>query len=395
MDRWPSSSRTTDRCRRRAIEITTKLAGALEAAHRAGVLHRDVKPESVFVSAYGEPKLGDFGMARLQAGLDAGPAAGIAHAAPEIVDGRPPTEASDVYSLASSAFAFLTGHAPFVRDTDQSVVPLIARIATEPVPVAELRTHGVSDAVGRVLADAMAKDPAQRTASAAAFASELQRAAADGSAPALALEPIIASPSPSTSTSTEIATAPSRSPARQAAPAGTRSRRPLLIGLGVVVVAALVGGGIAIAGGGGDSKKSAASSASKSSTPSGSIENVPLPQQRTPEAGKLAVDVNVGGLNKNECWNDPGGLLNNKLTAIPGVDVVRCTTPHDLEVYAAIQVAGDPGSAYPGDDALNSFATSNCASEFSSFVGRDEQASDLTYYYTYPSSPAGPPTTVR
>jgi len=122
---------------RRATELMVRVTGAVEAAHAAGVLHRDIKPENIFLSAHGEPKLGDFGIARLEGGMatSAGVVtASIAHAAPEILDGREPTVAADVYSLASTLFSLINGWPAHVRVTDQSMLPVYARVATEPVP---------------------------------------------------------------------------------------------------------------------------------------------------------------------------------------------------------------------------------------------------------------------
>ena len=85
-----------------AVAATIKVAGALDAAHEAGVLHRDIKPENILVSQYGEPKLGDFGIARIEGANQTRSGvitATMAHAPPEIVEGKRPTEASDVYSL--------------------------------------------------------------------------------------------------------------------------------------------------------------------------------------------------------------------------------------------------------------------------------------------------------
>jgi serine/threonine protein kinase len=158
-------------------DVGVKLAGALATAHAAGVLHRDLKPENVLISAYGEPQLVDFGVARIQGGTTtrSGVITGsLAHAAPEVLSGRPATEASDVYSLASTLYALLAGQAPFVRPGDETFHPMITRIVTEEPP--DLRANGVPPALWDALTAALAKDPADRTRSALALAEALRAA---------------------------------------------------------------------------------------------------------------------------------------------------------------------------------------------------------------------------
>ena len=154
------------------------IAGALESAHRAGVLHRDVKPENILTSRYGELKLADFGLAR-----SLRPAtqreqhtvtASLLHAAPEILRGEPATVATDVYALGSTLFHWLSGTAAFAPAPGEPIADLLARIATSPVP--DLRPAGVPEPVCTALERAMAKDPAARPTSAARFAEELQEA---------------------------------------------------------------------------------------------------------------------------------------------------------------------------------------------------------------------------
>lgn len=145
-------------------DIGVKMAGALESAHRAGVLHRDVKPENILVSSFGEPVLADFGIARVTGGA-ALTASGMvtgtpAHAAPEMLRGEPPTAASDVYGLASTLHHLLTGSPAFVRPTDESTLAVMNRVLVEPPP--DLTEAGVPAALAQVVDRGMAKDPAER-----------------------------------------------------------------------------------------------------------------------------------------------------------------------------------------------------------------------------------------
>lgn len=163
----------------RASEVGVNLAGALASAHGAGVLHRDVKPENALVSRFGVTKLADFGIARIEGRTETQTGritASLAHAAPEILGGQRPTVASDLYSLGSTLFTLLTGTPPFVSPTDESFVPLLVRIATDPVP--DLRSRNVPDAMCSVLEQALAKEPGERQSGAEEFGRHLQGAQA-------------------------------------------------------------------------------------------------------------------------------------------------------------------------------------------------------------------------
>jgi serine/threonine protein kinase len=162
---------------REATDVAIDVASALETAHRAGLLHRDLKPENVLVSAHGTVKVSDFNIAviRWESGIprELGTRS-VVHAAPEVIAGDRLTASSDVYSMASTVFELVAGHAPFERGGDATMVPLFGRIATEPVP--DLRALDVPDAVCTVLEHALAKDPAARPPSAVAFARAVQDA---------------------------------------------------------------------------------------------------------------------------------------------------------------------------------------------------------------------------
>jgi hypothetical protein len=162
-----------------ATELIIKICGALETAHRTGVLHRDLKPENILMGAYDEPKLGDFGIARVQSATVTATSTiwgSPAHAAPEIIEGKPASAQTDIYSLGSTIYVLLSGKLAFQRDTDESIIPVLARIATEPPP--DLRPIGVPQEVWSVVERMMAKDPASRPATAMEVGQQLQQARA-------------------------------------------------------------------------------------------------------------------------------------------------------------------------------------------------------------------------
>jgi hypothetical protein len=156
-----------------AVHVMIRLAGAVESAHRAGVLHRDLKPDNVLLSDFGEPQLTDFGIARMSgewATTDGQVAGSLPYTPPEVLTGTPPSVRSDVYGLGATLHQMLTGQAPFTADDDSSIWPLYHRIGHEPVPP----LPGQPDALVAVVRVAMAKEPAERPSSAEAFGRALQ-----------------------------------------------------------------------------------------------------------------------------------------------------------------------------------------------------------------------------
>ncbi|MCU0494956.1 MAG: serine/threonine protein kinase, partial [Chloroflexaceae bacterium] len=161
-----------------ALEITRQLASALDAAHAAGVVHRDVKPANVLWNALGALVLADFGIARdtltaanhTQTGTVIGTPL---YLSPEQAQAQKVTPASDIYSLGVVLFELLTGRVPFTGDTAMSIA--IQHIQAPPPALTALRAD-LSPAVEAVVLRALAKDPAARYKQAGLLVQALEQA---------------------------------------------------------------------------------------------------------------------------------------------------------------------------------------------------------------------------
>lgn len=145
---------------REALGIMAAALDGLAAAHRAGLVHRDVKPENVLIAAGGRVTVADFGLSRaVDQHTVTGTVLGtVGYASPELVTGRRVGTRADVYSAGIVLFELLCGHRPFEGD------PLAVARAHAHGPVPDLRgiDPGLPDALARLVARATARDPAER-----------------------------------------------------------------------------------------------------------------------------------------------------------------------------------------------------------------------------------------
>jgi serine/threonine protein kinase len=263
-----------------ALRWLREAADALDCAHGHDVVHRDVKPANLLIDERGRLAVGDFGIATVateasltQTGQVLGTAAYIS---PEQARGHAATDASDRYALAVVAFELLTGRRPFTAD--HPAAQARAHVE-ESVPSASEAGTGLPPRVDQVLATGMAKDPAERPATASAFMDALE-VALDG-------EPVPAGPP--TAVTAPLAQAPPRPPTRSVHVAPTRARRRWPGLAAIAALAVVAGAAIAIAAGSGGKGDGGATTtrhttASKSKSKSQSKAQAPAKSQATTQA---------------------------------------------------------------------------------------------------------------
>lgn len=156
------------------LDIGVKIASAVETAHRAGILHRDIKPHNILTSTFGVPLLTDFGIASVvgQAGA-AGQALSIPWSPPETLTSDSHDVRSDVYSLAATLYSLLIGHAPYERrDASNDNATMMTRI--ERGQLTPLRRPDVPASLVDVLRRAMSVQVEKRPVSAMVLGRQLQ-----------------------------------------------------------------------------------------------------------------------------------------------------------------------------------------------------------------------------
>jgi eukaryotic-like serine/threonine-protein kinase len=170
-----------------AVRITSQILTALEYSHRAGVVHRDIKPGNIMIASNGQVKVMDFGIARAVAESSAtisetSAIVGTAqYFSPEQARGESVDARTDLYSTAVVLFEMLTGHAPFRGENPVAVA--YQHVNQIPVPPSSLNP-AVSPAVDAVVAHALSKDRFARFQSATEFREQLD-AAGSGAAPVI------------------------------------------------------------------------------------------------------------------------------------------------------------------------------------------------------------------
>jgi serine/threonine-protein kinase len=272
-----------------AVSIIRQVAGALDHAHQAGVVHRDVKPANILISPDGKAKLVDLGIATASERTQitaAGTVLGTpSYMAPEQLEGRKITKAVDIYALGAVAFELLSG-----RKARQGRTPveIAHQLASEPAPDIRDAWSDAPPAAAEVLQHAMERDPEARPGSAGRLARSLDdsfKATQPATTRTVAFDAVHAPPTP----------APARRPAPVATAPPPRKRTvqkrhpsnavPRWIPVAVLIAALLVtAGAIAALTSGGDEKGTASIAATQTHTakkPKKKQQSTPTTQQQT------------------------------------------------------------------------------------------------------------------
>ena len=221
-----------------AVSIARQICAGVAHAHQRGLVHCDLKPQNILITADGRAKVTDFGIARAYAGeLSAGQRTDVVwgsphYYAPEQAAGAAPTPASDVYSVGVLLYELLTGRLPFEADDPLQLASM--HLTAQPPPLHALNP-AVPDQLARIVMRALAKDPAKRYGDAGQLAGALAQYASQGQGQTMVNLPPARSP---------FATIPVSLPATSSVPLSAGADRgpdPLLWLLAAVAFLCVIG----------------------------------------------------------------------------------------------------------------------------------------------------------
>lgn len=159
-----------------ACDIMYQLCSAVYYAHQHGVIHRDIKPQNVFITADGTIKLGDFGIATFQSSAHITRSdfvvGSVHYLAPEVSEGNPATPQSDIYSLGITFFELITGSLPF---DDTSAVTIALKHITDKFPSVRKYNPKTPSAIEQIIYKACAKSPYDRYKTALDMRNDIER----------------------------------------------------------------------------------------------------------------------------------------------------------------------------------------------------------------------------
>jgi serine/threonine-protein kinase len=333
----------------KVLDIVAQTAAALHAAHAAGLVHRDIKPGNLLITPDGRVKITDFGIARIadQVPLTAtGQVMGtVQYLSPEQASGRSASPTTDIYSLGIVAYESLAGRRPFTGESQVAIAMAQINDIAPDLP------DTVSEPVRNLVMSCLAKNPAERPASAAHLsraASALRRgdiAAAAASVPAIlgnatptAATQILNGYGTSDATTVLPTATPSTRAEANAAEAATRKRSPWtwpLVGLIALLVLVLTGTLIALFNEPNVVEPTPSSSSPVATEPS------TAPTQATPSATPTPTTAAV---NRDEYIGLTGDEARQKLEALGFVSTVvtgnAATDPNDVGRVSDVDPSG-------------------------------------------------------
>jgi predicted Ser/Thr protein kinase len=330
---------------RRAIELAVSVADALAFAHENGIVHRDVKPQNVLITPDGDAKVTDFGIARsldVEHGVtQTGTVLGTSnYLSPEQAGGKATTPSTDIYSLGVVLYELLTAEVPF---PGENFVAIAMKHINEPAPDVLARRPDVPLRLAAAVDCALAKDPAERFPTMAAFAAELRLCLTDLDTPDAERTQIVPSPVLRQSRPHRARTA--------------RSRAPLYALLALLAIAAIVAGVLALGGSKGKPHPAAAGTGGAPITLKGTGDYDPSGSHADTHANTAGAatdgDASTFWYTQFYATSGFGGLktgLGLALDAGRAVKATRITVTSDTPGFKAQVLAGNSLQGHPAAD---------------------------------------------